>query len=405
MRMTKTPPKTAQSWPLVLGLFSITSLVEAIGLSQVFAFMPLYLQQLGLPAEDVPRWTGTLSALAFVLGLPLVPFWGVWADRYSRKAVIIRSSLVEVVVFALIALSRDPWQLAVSFVLSGFQLGNSGVMLAALRDLTPGNRVGVAVGIYAAIWPVGSALGPAMGGLMVDGLGLPLWTVYVLSALLSLGVVILLGFGFQEVRPSVVPSGRMVELAYGAVRGLFTDPVVRRIFGLYSVSFLARQMVNPFMPLLVQQAYGSTEGLASSIALVVGLGALVGGLISPVAGAAGDRVGFRPVLLFSMAGAGVGLLLMPYVPGVAPLAAVNVAVAALSAAVGTMVFGLLATEVAPERRSATMNLVYLPLYLAGIIGPAIGAVIAGVGLTLVFLLGGAVYLLGALFAATFARKA
>ena len=46
------------------------------------------------------------------------------------------------------------------------------------------------------------------------------------------------------------------------------------------------------------------------------------------------------------------------------------------ATVGAMVFSLLATEVPPERRSATLNLVYLPLYVAGIIGPAMGAAVA-----------------------------
>ena len=61
-----------------------------------------------------------------------------------------------------------------------------------------------------------------------------------------------------------------------------------------------------------------------------------------------------------------------------------------------MVFGLLATEIAPERRSATLNLVYLPLYAAGIVGPAIGAlVVSGVGLAGPFLLGGVVFLTGA----------
>jgi len=43
-----------------------------------------------------------------------------------------------------------------------------------------------------------------------------------------------------------------------------------------------------------------------------------------------------------------------------------------------MVFSLLATEVPAERRSQTLNLVYLPLYAAGIIGPAVGGTIAGV---------------------------
>lgn len=400
MSMTSTPARTSQSWILVLVLFSITSAVEAIGLSQVFAFMPLYLQDLGLPRADVTRWTGTLSALAFVLGLPLVPFWGVWADRYSRKAVIIRSSVVEALVFTLIALSREPWQLAASFVLSGFQLGNSGVMLAALRDITPRRQIGISLALFGATWPVGSAIGPAVGGLMVDGFGAPMWSVFAVSSLLSVAVAIMLGAGFREVRPRAFPGGRMLDLAFGAVRGIFTDPPTRRLFTIYGIAFLARQMASPFLPLVVQTAHGSGSGLTSSIALVVGTAALVGGLISPLGGAIGDRIGFRPVLIFSMAGAGISLLLMPFAPGVPWLALDNVVAAALTAAIGTMVFALLAQELPPARRSATLNLVYLPLYLAGIVGPAIGAVVASAGVAAVFVLGGLVFILGALFAAT-----
>ena len=54
--------------------------------------------------------------------------------------------------------------------------------------------------------------------------------------------------------------------------------------------------------------------------------------------------------------------------------------AAISAAISAMIFGLLATEVPAERRSATLNLVYLPLYAAGIVGPTIGAVVVNAGL-------------------------
>ena len=61
-----------------------------------------------------------------------------------------------------------------------------------------------------------------------------------------------------------------------------------------------------------------------------------------------------------------------------------------------MVFGLLALEVPAERRSATLNLVYLPLYAAGIIGPAVGAALASVGgVAGPFIAGGTVFLLGA----------
>jgi hypothetical protein len=52
-------------------------------------------------------------------------------------------------------------------------------------------------------------------------------------------------------------------------------------------------------------------------------------------------------------------------------------------------------EVAPERRSATLNLVLLPLYVAGIIGPTTGAVVAGVsGIDGVFVAAGLVFVAG-----------
>lgn len=389
--------RAAQPWTLVLALFWLTSVVEALGVSQIFAFLPLYLQELGLPKPDIPHWVGALSSLVFVLGLPLVPLWGVWADKYSRKAVVIRSALVEATVFTLVALSRQPWQLAGSLLLVGFQLGNTGVMLSALRDLTPQRRLGTAIALFGASGPIGFAVGPALGGLMVDGLHTSLSAIYALSAVLSVGAALMLAVGLREVRPEVAPTGRVLDLAYGAMRGVFTDPTTRRLFALFGVAFLARQMSNPFMPLLVERVNGGQVGLASAIALVVGTAALVGGLISPVAGAIGDRVGFRPVLSVSLFGAGLALVLVPVAPNVLWLASISVAFAALSTALSAMIFGLLALEVPPDRRSATLNLVYLPLYIAGIVGPAIGALAVTAGVSAVFMLSGLVLGLAALF--------
>ncbi len=61
-----------------------------------------------------------------------------------------------------------------------------------------------------------------------------------------------------------------------------------------------------------------------------------------------------------------------------------------------MVFSLLATEVPPERRSATLNLVFLPLYVAGIVGPAAwrGGIATAAGPGGPFVAGAAVFLPG-----------
>jgi DHA1 family multidrug resistance protein-like MFS transporter len=387
-------------WRRIVVVFWITSMVEGLGVSQVFSFLAPYLHEMGVPdAERVP-FVGLFSALIFVVGMPLVPLWGVWADKYSRKAVIARSALVEALVFACVALSREPWQLAVSLLLIGFQLGNTGVMLAAIRDVVPRNRIGTMIALFGASGPIGFAVGPVLGGFLVDGLGLSLSAMFWVSAGLSIATGALVWFGSREIRPEVVPEGRILPLAFGALRSVLSDPIVRRIFVIYGVAFLANQMSRPYQALIVEHIVGAGPGLASSIGFVAGTAALVGAVTSPVGGVIGDRIGFRPVLIGAMLIGGVALVAVPLAAAIPVLALAVLVFTASNGIVGAMVFSLLATEVPPERRSQTLNLVYLPLYAAGIIGPAVGGTIAGItGPTGPFWAAAVVFLVGAVVVA------
>ena len=389
-------------WRFPFVVFWITSLVESMGVAQIFALLPTYLRQMGVEQADRLAFVGLFSSLVFVVGLPLVPLWGVWADKYSRKAVIIRSALVEAVVFAGVALSREPWQLALSMLLIGFQLGNTGVMLAGIRDITPLRRLGVTIALFGASGPIGFAFGPALAGILVDGLGWTLSSVFWFSAALSVGTALLVATT-REVRPEIIPTGSVLRLAFGAIRSVLTDPSVRRIFLIFGISYLATQMSRPYIPILVEDLTGTGAGLASAIALVMGTAALVGALVSPLGGLLGDRIGFRPVLIVALGVAGLILLLMPIAPAVPALALLAMILGVSTATVSSMVFGLLAMDVPADRRSATLNLIYLPLYAAGIVGPAVGAALASVGgVAGPFIAGGSVFVFGAL--AVFSRR-
>jgi MFS family permease len=392
-------------WKRIVLVFWLTSMIEGLGVSQVFAFLAPYLRILGVPDADRAPFVGLFSALIFIVGMPLVPLWGVWADKYSRKAVVVRSCLVEAAVFACVALSREPWQLALSLLLIGFQLGNTGIMLGAIRDVVPRHRIGTVIAIFGASGPIGFAVGPTLGGWLVDGLGWSLSSVFWSSAALSILAAAIVWFGSTEVRPPVVPAGRVLPLAYGALRSVLGDPIVRRIFAIYGVAFLANQMSRPYQALIVESIVGSGPGLASSIGFVAGTAALVGAVIAPLGGVVGDRVGFRPVLLGSLFVGGLALLAVPLVHAVPPLALAILLFTAANGLVGAMVFSLLATEVPTERRSQTLNLVYLPLYAAGIVGPlAGGAVSAVAGPTGPFWAGAAVFLVGAVVVALRVRQ-
>src|SRR6267378_7785917 len=187
-----TPGRRASSWITLLVLFGIASVVEAFTVSHVFRFMPLYLATVHVPPSEVPAWTGYLNAAFFLFGLPLVPFWGVWAERYGRIPIIARSAFVEMVVFAVLWGAQNRWEAAFGLLLVGFQLGNTGVMLTALRAVTPQGRVGFAISLFGISPSLGFALGPSVGGLLVDHGVLNLHTLFAFDAVLSLGAGLLL---------------------------------------------------------------------------------------------------------------------------------------------------------------------------------------------------------------------
>jgi MFS transporter, DHA1 family, multidrug resistance protein len=390
------PARPRIDWRPLFVAFWVTSLVESMGVSQMFALIPTLLREMGVPdAQRVP-FVGLFSSLMFLLGLPLVPLWGVWADKYSRKAVIARSALVEAVVFAVAALAREPWHVALAVLLIGFQLGNTGVMLAGIRDVAPRTRIATIIAAFGASGPLGMALGPVLAGVLIDGRGWSIAMVFGLSSALSIMTAALVAFGTTEVRPSVIPQGRVLTLAFGAVRSAIGDPLVRRLFLIYGVVLLANQISRPYMPLLVEELVGAGPGLASAIGLVLGVASLMGALAAPFAGYVADRVGFRPVLLAALVAGGCMSLLIPIAPAVGILALTALVFGASVATVAAMIFSLLATEVPAERRSATLNLVFLPLYIAGIIGPTIGAVVASAGGPgAPYVVGGLVFLAGA----------
>src|SRR4030081_3266978 len=209
-------------WISLLVLFGFASTIEAFSVSHVFRFLPLYLATVHVPPAEVPAWTGSVRAAFFLFGLPLVPFWGVWAERYGRIPIIARSAFVEMVVFVVLLFAQNRWQAAFGLLLVGLQLGNTGVMLTALRAVTPQGRVGFAISLFGVSPSLGFALGPAIGGALVDRGVLNLHTLFALDAVLSLAAGgVLLALAREGARPPA-PTGSTVGLALGALRMALT---------------------------------------------------------------------------------------------------------------------------------------------------------------------------------------
>jgi len=62
-----------QGWRSLLAVYWFASFVEGMGVSQIYAFMPNRLADVGVPAAQVGQLVGLLGALFFVSGLPFIP--------------------------------------------------------------------------------------------------------------------------------------------------------------------------------------------------------------------------------------------------------------------------------------------------------------------------------------------
>ena len=358
--------------------------------------MPLYLATVHVPPSEVPAWTGYLNAAFFLFGLPLVPFWGVWAERYGRIPIIARSAFVEMMVFAVLWIAQNRWQAAFGLLLVGFQLGNTGVMLTALRAVTPQRRVGFAISLFGITPSLGFALGPATGGWLVDRGVLNLHTLFALDAAMSLAAgVILLAFAREGPRPAP-PTGSATQLALRALRRALTGRLTLIVFGVFGLAYFAQQLANPFLPLLVLRIVGNTSGAAGQIGIVFGASALVGALLSPLAGAAGDRYGFRPLLSGACVLAAASLAELAVAPDLVWLTVGAVFLGAAAATAISMVFALLATAVPEERRATTLNLILMPIYFSSVAGGILGSLLVRNGLNTVLWTGAAISLIAAL---------
>src|SRR2546422_8733524 len=55
-----------QDWRALLAIFWFTSMVEGLGVSQIFAFLPSYLREMGVPEPDRLQFVGLFGALIFI---------------------------------------------------------------------------------------------------------------------------------------------------------------------------------------------------------------------------------------------------------------------------------------------------------------------------------------------------
>ncbi|MEU4620840.1 DHA2 family efflux MFS transporter permease subunit [Actinoplanes sp. NPDC023801] len=340
--------RTTRPFGLVIAAVGIPAFMSALDNLVVSTALPVIRTELGASIADL-QWFVNAYTLPFAAFLLTAAALG---DRIGRRRMYLIGIAVFTAASAAAALATEPWQLTAARAVQG--LGGAAIAplsLTLLAAAVPDRLRNAAVGIWGGITGLGVALGPVIGGAVVDGLT---WNwIFWVNVPIGVVALVLAAVVLDESRGGarrldplglVLSSSGMLLLIWGVVdgpdRGWTSGRVpVMLVAGVALLAaFLVWQSRNtaPMLPLSLFRsrsfslvnvvtltfsagAFGSVFLLAQFFQVVQGLTPLESGLrtlpwtaapmvVAPLAGIFGARIGLRNLVVAGQVFLAAGIL-------------------------------------------------------------------------------------------------
>jgi DHA1 family multidrug resistance protein-like MFS transporter len=176
---------------------TVATFIGFTGFTLVMPFLPLYFEQLGLhDTGAIAIWSGVCLGVTPAITATLAPMWARVADRYGRKLMVARSLMGFVIVMAALAAVRHPWQVFVLRAVLGVFAGYGPIAMTMAAESSPPEQMATAIGWVQTAQRLGPALGPVIGGVLAQTLGLR--ETFLVAAVVYLGAFLLVVFGYRE---------------------------------------------------------------------------------------------------------------------------------------------------------------------------------------------------------------
>jgi DHA1 family multidrug resistance protein-like MFS transporter len=276
------------AWGLPILALLVCECLSGAAFSMVNPFIPLYLAELGENRAGVVAWTGAVFAVAYLIQIVAFPFWGAISDRRGRKALVAFALASAAVVFFVLALAQQAWQV---FALRTLQaaVGAPSVPLALASSLLPPARLTTGLGMLQTSSFLGQSFGPLLGSLAATRFGLRGAFMVAVAGLLATGALV----WFLARKPRRATSDAVVRMSLRERLAVgWRVPVVRATLAAMLGYQLAYSVSWFLLPVHITKIVGTLGAppaigivpLANSVGIAVGANVL-----GWVAGRAGAR--------------------------------------------------------------------------------------------------------------------
>ncbi|KZP26895.1 MFS general substrate transporter, partial [Athelia psychrophila] len=151
---------------LQLGIVTCMRLVEPIAYTQIFPYINEFLNDQHV--TDNPRgigfYSGLVESVYAVFQLVSIYHFAKMSDRIGRRPVILSGLIGVAATTFFFGLSKSLPIMLLCRALSGLSSGNAAVMQSFVSEITDSSNFGLAAPLFGLSWPIGSIIGPLLGG-------------------------------------------------------------------------------------------------------------------------------------------------------------------------------------------------------------------------------------------------
>jgi len=370
----------SESWKKNLYILFIADLIVLLGFSFIQPFLPLYIQQVGsLDTERAAFWSGIAGSVNGIAMFFSAPLWGLAADRWGRKPMVLRAMFGGALIIFLTGLIQNLYVIVVLRFIQGLICGTFAAVSALATSSVPRDRIPFAIGLMMVGMFTGNTLGPLVGGFLAQTLDYEL-TFYIGAAILFSGGLIVTFF----VREQFTPPAANERVSIKSMFELAKSPAIAPLLAVTLGITCGPALLSPILSLYIKELNpgGSTASTAGIAFFLMGLFAT---LSSYLTGLFGNKINLKTLIVVSCLVAGV-LFIFPMLAGnVTQLLALITLIALCMGGAMSTSSSLIGTASPPEKQGIAFGVNESAHSLGNGIGPVISGLLSPViGLRAIF---------------------
>ncbi|KRL36035.1 MFS transporter [Liquorilactobacillus uvarum] len=158
-----------EKWKKNVIVLWIGTFLAGVGFSEIMPFLTIYVKSMNDMSEKKALFlSGIVYSASYVVVILVSPFWGKIADRYGRRAMLLRCSLGMTITITLMGFATNVWQLILLRCLQGLSDGYTPNAQALIILQAPKKKLGKIMNLLTTGYVSGNLIGPIVGGVFAD---------------------------------------------------------------------------------------------------------------------------------------------------------------------------------------------------------------------------------------------